>query len=95
MGCLLKYEKNMLKIGFNNTYFQVFQGFPALKETHIQPNGQFWIVFGQNGQNGIFFKKSFGTFFSLLKALINCKVSGKSNEGIPRNRVADERTDGG
>ena len=29
-----------------NTYFQVFQGFPALKETHphIQPNGQ-------NGEN--------------------------------------------
>ena len=76
----------MLEIGFENTYFQVFQGFPALKETraHIQPNGQFWTIFGQNGQNGFFFKKAFGTFFSLLKALINCKVSEKSNEGIPR-----------
>ena len=52
----------MLEIGFENTYFQVFQGFPAL---------------GQNGQNGTFFKKAFGTFFSLIKALIKCKVSGK------------------
>ena len=42
-----------------------FQGFPALKETvaHIQPNGKIWTVFGQNGKNGIFFKKAFGTFF--------------------------------
>ena len=47
-------------------------------------NGQFWTVFGQNGGNGIFFKKAFGTFFSLLKALINGKVSEKSKEGIPR-----------
>ena len=36
------------------------------------------------GKTGIFLKKAFGTFFSLLKALINCKVSEKSNEGIPR-----------
>ena len=50
----------------------------------VGQNGQFWTVFGQNGQNGIFVKKSFGTFFSLLKALINCKVSEKSNKGIPR-----------
>ena len=35
-------------------------------------------------KTGFFFKKAFGTFFSLLKALINCKVSEKSNEGIPR-----------
>ena len=47
-------------------------------------NGQFWIVFGQNGQNGNFFKKGLGTFFSRLPALTNCKVSEKSNEGIPR-----------
>ena len=61
----------MLEIGFENTYFQVFQGFPTLKEAvaHIQPNGQF---------------SAFGTFFSLLTALINCKVSEKTNEGIPR-----------
>ena len=86
MGCLLKYERNLLKIGFKHTYFQVFQRFPALKETvaHIQPNGQFWTVFGQNGQNRIFFKKALGKFLSRLKALINCKVSEKSNEGIPR-----------
>ena len=42
-GCLAKYELNLLKIGFKNTDVQVFQGFPALKETiaHIQPNGTF------------------------------------------------------
>ena len=69
-----------------NTYFQVFQGFPALKETvaHIQPNVQFWTVFCQNGQNGIFFQKSLWNIFLRLKAIINCKVSQKSNEGIPR-----------
>ena len=73
----------MLEIGFENTYFQVFQGFPALKETraHIQPNGQF---LAKMGKTGIFFKKAIGRFISLLKALINCKVSEKSNEGIPR-----------
>ena len=83
----------MLKIGFKNTYFQVFKGFPALKGTlpHIQPNGQFWTVFGQNGQNGIFFQKSAWSIFPPLQALTNCKVSEKSNERIPRNRVADER----
>ena len=31
-----------------------------------------------------FFQKSVWNIFSLLKALINCKVSEKSNEGIPR-----------
>ena len=98
MGCLPKYERNLLKIGFKNTYFQVFQGFPALKETvaHIQPNGQFWTVFGQNGRNGIFFKKALGTFFPPLQALTNCKVSEKSNERISRyfrtNGRTNERT---
>ena len=29
-------------------------------------------------------KKALGTFFSHLQALTNCKVSEKSNEGIPR-----------
>ena len=51
---------------------------------HFGQNGQFWTVFGQNGQNGNFFQKSFWKFFLHLKALINCKVSEKSNEGIPR-----------
>ena len=31
--------------------------------------GQFWTVFGQNGQNGNFFKKALGTFSSRLQAL--------------------------
>ena len=47
-------------------------------------NGQFWTVFGQNGQNGNFFQKSVLNIFSLLKILINCIVSEKINEGIPR-----------
>ena len=37
--------------------------------SHIQPNGQFWTIFGQNGKNGTFFKKALGTFFSHLQAL--------------------------
>ena len=32
-GCLLKYDWDLLKIDFKNAYFQVFQGFPALKGT--------------------------------------------------------------
>ena len=55
--------------------------------------GQFWTVLGQNGRNGIFFKKALGTFLSRLQALTNCKVSEKSNEGIPRKRVAHGQTD--
>ena len=62
-------------------------------------NDQFWIVFGQNGQNGNFFKKALGTFFLHLKALTNCKVSEKSNERFSSNSVThhvrtDVRTDG-
>ena len=45
-GCLLKYEWNLLKIGFKNTYFLVFPGFPAIPESSqiskFRPNlGQF------------------------------------------------------
>ena len=56
-------------------------------------NGQFWTVFGQNGQNGNFFKKELGTFFLRLQALTNCKVSEKSNERFSSNRVTHGRTD--
>ena len=57
-----------LKIGFKNTYFQVFQGFPALKGNlpHIQPNGKFSPVFGQNGQNGENYQKSAWNIFVTL-----------------------------
>ena len=57
--------------GFENTYFQVFLGFPAVKETvaHIQPNGQFWKNFGQNGQNGNFFQKSARNIFFAITSL--------------------------
>ena len=34
------------------------------------------------GEKGFFFKKAFGTFFSLFKALINCKVSLKVMKGF-------------
>ena len=57
-------------------------------------NGQFWTVFGQNGQNGNFFKKALGTFFSHLQALTNCKVSERSNERFSSNSMTDVRTDG-
>ena len=50
----------------------------------LAKNGQFWKFLAKMGETGFFFKKAFGKFFSLLKALINCKVSEKSNEGIPR-----------
>ena len=56
-------------------------------------NGQFCTVFDQNEQTGIFFKKAFGTFFSRLQALTNCKVSEKINEGFSSNRVTYGRTD--
>ena len=51
---------------------------------------QFLAKMGETG----FFKKALGTFFLPLQALTNCKVSEKSNEGIPRNLVADGQTDG-
>ena len=58
----------------------------------LAQNGQFWTVFGQNGQNGNFFKIALGTFFSHLQAVTNCKVSEKSNERFSSNRVTDRRT---
>ena len=57
-------------------------------------NGQFWTAFGPNGQNGNFFKKALGTFFSRIQALTNCKVSEKSNERFSSNRVTHACTDG-
>ena len=83
------YEWNLLKIGFKNTYFQVFPGFAAIAETvaHIQPNGKFWPVFGQNGEND---QKSAWKVF-LANASRNCKVSEKSNEQFPRKSVTDVR----
>ena len=90
-GCLPKYEWNWLKISFKNTYFQVFQGFLAFKETvaHIQPNGQSLAKMAKMVKN---IKKAIGTF-SRLQALTNCKVSEKSNEQFPRKSVTHERTD--
>ena len=55
----------------------------------------FWPKMDNFGQFSVkmdktrFFKKALGTFFPPLQALTNCKVLGKSNEGIPRKHVAD------
>ena len=59
-GCLPKYESNLLKIGYKNTYF--FPGFPAIPEGW--PNlGQIWVNFGQIGSFFIFSKKAKPAFF--------------------------------
>ena len=50
----------------------------------LAKNGQFWKFLAKMAETGIFFQKAFGTFFSLLKALINCKDSEKNNEEIQR-----------
>ena len=71
--------------------FRFFRDSQPLKRL-LHTSSQFWTVFGQNGRNGIFFQKAFGTFFSLLKALTNCKVSEKSNERISRKAIVNERT---
>ena len=43
------------------------------------------------GKTGIFSKKEFGTFFSQLQALINCKDTEKSNVGILRKMQTSAR----
>ena len=93
-GCLAKYELNLIKIGLKNTYVQVFQGFPALKETcaHLQPNGHFDQFLAKMAKTVKIIKKALGTFFSHLQALTNCKVSEKSNERFQRKRVTHVRT---
>ena len=56
-------------------------------------NPHFWEFLAKKANFGQFlakmdkmgiFKKALGTFLSRLQALTNCKVSEKSNEGIPR-----------
>ena len=61
---------------------------------HFRPKRAILEVFGQNGQTVKIFKKAFGTFFSHLQALTNCKVSEKSKERFPRKSLAYERTNG-
>ena len=48
----------LAKIGLKNTYFQVFPGFPALKETVAHKS--------QIGQNGESYKNSAGNIFLTL-----------------------------
>ena len=64
---LPKYECNLLKTGFKNTYFQVFQGFSALEQTvaHIQQN--VWPFLAKMAKTVKIMKKALGTFFSRLK----------------------------
>ena len=83
-GLFAEIQKELAENLFQKHLISGFSGISSLKETvaHIQPNGQFLKVFGQNGQNGIFFKKELGTFFSRLQALTNCKVSEKVMNGF-------------
>ena len=67
------------------TIFQDFQPLKTLLHTSSQM-ANFGQFLAKMEKTGFFFKKAFGTFFSLLKALINCKVSEKSNEGIQRKK---------
>ena len=61
-----------------------------MQKTILIQNGQFWTVFGQNGQNGNFFKKALEKFLSLT----NCKVSEKIIKGFRETASrTDERTD--
>ena len=69
MGCLPKYERNLLEIGFENTYFQVFQGFPAQRLLHTSSKmanfGQFLAKMGKTG----FFQKSVWNIFFAVQSL--------------------------
>ena len=61
----------------------------------LHPSSQmanFGHFLAKMGKTGFFSEKAFGTFFSLLKALINCKVSEKSNEQFSSNSVTHART---
>ena len=70
-----------LKSASKTPTFKDFQHLKRLLHTSSQMAnfGQFLANVGKTG----FFKTALGPFFSLLEALINCKVSEKSNEGIP------------
>ena len=62
------------------------------KRNAKKPNfGQFLAKMAKSGN---FLIKALGTFFSLLQALINCKVSEKINERFSSNRVTYGCTDG-
>ena len=64
-------------------FFRDFQHLKSLLHTSSQM-ANFGQFLAKMCKTGFFVKKAVGTFFSLLKALINCKVSEKSNEGIPK-----------
>ena len=57
---------------------------------YFRQKGQFWPVFGQNGQNGENYQKSAWKIFLKLTSP-NCKVSEKSNERFPRKKVTHGR----
>ena len=59
MGCLPKYERNLLELGFENTTFRLFRDSQPLKRL-LHTSSQMAILanFGQNWQNGTFFQKS-------------------------------------
>ena len=62
-GCLPKYEWNSLKIGFKNTYFQVFSGFPPIPASSQMAN--FVHFLAKMGKTGFFSKKRLEHFFAL------------------------------
>ena len=85
-GLVRNTKRTCLKSVSKTPTFRFFRDFQPLKR-HIHTSSQmanFGQFLAKMGKTGIFFKKAFGPFFSLLKALIKCKVSEKSNEGIPR-----------
>ena len=74
-------------------FFRDSQPLKRLLHTSSQMDN-FGKFLAKMGKTRIFFKKTIGTFFSLLKALINCKVSEKSNERFSSNSVTYVRTYG-
>ena len=74
-------------------FFRDSQPLKRLLHTSSQM-ANFGQFLAKMGKTGIFFRKAIGKFFSLLKALINCKVSEKSNERCSSNSVTYVRTYG-
>ena len=74
-------------------FFRDSQPLKRLLHTSSQM-ANFGQFLAKMGKTGFFLKKAFGTFFSLLKALINCKVSEKVMNGFQETALlTDERMD--
>ena len=65
----------------------------SFKKLDFSQKWQFFDSFWPKTANfWIFLKNPLGKFFYIAKALPNCKVSEKTNVGIPRYPVPDRRT---